>query len=275
VSEEIIPIHVQRALRYLALLNRNGAEPTVRQLDAFAVNPVPVRLAAETFNIMSRMLKDEPLAVSGYMQRLGWLRVGDGDGVRLTRLGFLVATALAEGDTHGSTVGPDTTVLDLADTVLAPDDPETFERFTRAVSETGEALLADPYFKANTIGWVLASTKINRVLMSEKGAASRGEKGIVAARLAAADVGHRIEVRITASPEFHDRALLATKGSVWLLGTSLNGVGRHLSALVRPDRECWPLYRSRLEALWEAAETLTPQPIVESATAVSLPPVST
>jgi hypothetical protein len=52
---------------------------------------------------------------------------------------------------------------------------------------------------------------------------------------------------------------------VWLLGTSLNGVGRHLSSLVRLDAYCWPIYRQRMDAWWSTADPIAPQPIIEPA----------
>jgi hypothetical protein len=123
--------------------------------------------------------------------------------------------------------------------------------------------------KAGTIGWVLNSTKITRILLSESGARSKGEEGIIASRLAAPDVGTRIEVRVSPAQEFHDRAIVADKGDVLLLGTSLNGVGKHLSTLVRPDRECWPVYRKRIDGLWNAARVIAPQPIIAASTAAA------
>jgi hypothetical protein len=260
VSDEVIPDHVRRTLVYLALLNANGYQPTVRELDAFAVGDQPIRVTGRAF-FNFEMTRTTLLMVSGYMQRLGWISVHEEDKVQLTPLGFALAKAVGPAGANAFTSGPATAVLDMAAAVLSPDDPETFERFTRAVAGAGDAMLADPYFKGSTIGWVQTSTTISRVLMSEKGA-GKGEEGIIAARLAAGDVAGRIEVRISAAPEFHDRAVVGQQGEVWVLGTSLNGVGKHLSVLTRPDRECWPIYRKRLEDLWRDARVIAPQPIV-------------
>ncbi|WP_153040555.1 hypothetical protein [Actinoplanes sp. TFC3] len=262
MSDDVFPTHVKRSLRYLALLNAQGIEPTVDQLDAFALHPTPVKKSSYSLVSAIALGEEKLLPVSGYMQRLGWLRLGERSGVRLTSLGSALAHAL-EDQSGRTRSGPDTTVLDLTDAVLTPDDPETFERFTRVVSEAGEAVLADPYFKASTIGWVLASTNISRILMSDRGALRGGERGVIAARLAAPDIENKIEVRMTSSTAFHDRALVAKSGEVWLLGTSLNGVGRHLSSLVRPDREVGSIYRKRIESLWDSASVIEPQPIVE------------
>ena len=170
----------------------------------------------------------------------------------MTRLGNAMAASFGGGAIIAS-AKPDSTVLDLADAVLEPGDSDAFERFARIVAELGPATLCDPYFKASSISWVLRSTQINRVLLTKSGA--RRERVPIAARLAGGDADGKLEVRVTDADDAHDRALVAASGDVWLLGTSLNGVGRHLSALVRPDPECWPIYRSRIEGWWKHVMT--------------------
>lgn len=258
MSIDLVPDHVWRAVRYLALLNANGVEPTDDDLDAFALAPQPLenvdllRVDSLTFRFQRR----KPVAT--YLRRIGWTTHG-AKGVRLTQLGGAMAASFGSKSAKASQ--PDSTVLDLADAVLEPGDPDAFERFARIVAELGTATLCDPYFKASSITWVLRSTQINRVLLTKSGA--RQERIPIAARLAGSDVDGKLEVRVTEANDVHDRALVATSGDVWLLGTSLNGVGRHLSSLVRPDPECWPIYRQRIEGWWKAASPIEPQPITD------------
>jgi hypothetical protein len=69
-----------------------------------------------------------------------------------------------------------------------------------------------------------------------------------------------LEVREINSPELHDRCLIHADGTLKLLGASVNGVGRNLTAVITPDADAMRVYRDRYEKLWSDATVVVPQP---------------
>lgn len=60
-------------------------------------------------------------------------------------------------------------------------------------------------------------------------------------------------------PELHHRCVIGANGDVRLLGSSVNGVGRNLTAIMKPDPDVARFYRDRCEALWDNATVVEPQ----------------
>lgn len=79
--------------------------------------------------------------------------------------------------------------------------------------------------------------------------------------LATVPNGSDVEVRHTNDPGLHDRCVVGETGSVQLLGSSVTGVGKHLTAVITPADDIAQVYRQKYEALWKDAEIVTPQPV--------------
>ncbi len=107
---------------------------------------------------------------------------------------------------------------------------------------------------------ILLSTQLTRLLVSGKH--NEKELGALRTYLASGSLSRQIEVR--SSTELHDRVLLADEGDVLTIGTSLNGVGRTTTVMTpipTPAREALAEEYARL---WEDADLVGPEPVVES-----------
>ncbi len=174
------------------------------------------------------------------------------EGMRLTAKGRAVLRLSgADEQLHEAS---DPVVTDVA---LSPDDPLVYTVLTRRLAAAGEGLLVDPYFKAENLRWILEATSIRRVLISKK--ASAKERPIIAVALGTLPNGQNVEVRATGDKNLHDRRIVAADGSVQLIGTSINSIGRHETAMVTPEPSIAKAYRDSSENLWAAAEIIEPQ----------------
>ena len=72
----------------------------------------------------------------------------------------------------------------------------------------------------------------------------------------------RLEVRVTSSDEFHDRAVVAADKSLLILGTSLTGIGKHASTVVKLGPVPGNALRRQLEKLWASATPVEPKGIM-------------
>jgi len=63
----------------------------------------------------------------------------------------------------------------------------------------------------------------------------------------------RLEVRVSSSEECHDRAVVAADNSLLILGTSLTGIGKHGTTIVKLGPVPGDALRQQLESLWSAA----------------------
>ena len=111
-------------------------------------------------------------------------------------------------------------------------------------------MLVDSYFKPEQVPWLTSATSIRRVLISGRHRRAAEDLKRMSVALGTVPGASALEVRSTTSPELHDRCLISSDGSVQLLGSSLNGVDKHLTALITPDVEVGKLYRDRYERLW-------------------------
>jgi hypothetical protein len=141
--------------------------------------------------------------------------------------------------------------------VLRPDDPFVYIELTRAISEAGAALLVDPYFKADMLGWLYNATQVTQLLLSSARGAQAREAELIALFLdgiqETPNVG-RIEIRATDSPVLHDRCIVREDGGVLLLGTSITGIGRHLSTIIPMPATGAVAMRAAIDKIWQAAE---------------------
>jgi hypothetical protein len=136
-----------------------------------------------------------------------------------------------------------------------------YSQMTRTIAAANEALLVDPYFKSDMLPWLHDGTRVTRLLMAK----SQGtEVELVALMLhemrETANAG-RVEVRATESSELHDRVIVPAEGSVLYLGTSITGIGRHLSTIVPLPAVAGNAIRSEVERLWGESEPVSPRPV--------------
>ncbi|KQV10109.1 MULTISPECIES: hypothetical protein [unclassified Kitasatospora] len=69
----------------------------------------------------------------------------------------------------------------------------------------------------------------------------------------------RIEVRASTDPALHDRCIIGDDQQVQLLGSSVTGVGKHLTAVISPPGDIAQAYRQKYEKIWRDAQQINPQ----------------
>jgi hypothetical protein len=120
---------------------------------------------------------------------------------------------------------------------------------TRVVANAGAGMLVDAYFEAEFVPWLVESTTLRRVLISSRYPSAEGDLARMVVALATVSNAGSLEVRATNSRELHDRCLIRADGTLQLLGSSVNGVGRNIHrtgpAPVRPPHQAAPSSRSR------------------------------
>jgi hypothetical protein len=150
-SKELVPRHVHRALAYVRLLNQQGVDPSLEDVNQFACTRAPEGDRREFAVTAAMGLLGLPLStrpaepVTGYMLSVGWAEAPD-DRIHLTTLGHAVLRGLDLDTELGAPTDPEDAV---ADVVLEPDDALALVRLTRVMARAGAGLLADPYFKRN------------------------------------------------------------------------------------------------------------------------------
>jgi hypothetical protein len=254
--------HVLRTLWYIDLLARQGQPLTAKGIDRFAQS-IPPRDARRAslfsdyswmFNEAGRVVR-RPEPVAEYLIGVGWIAVSDGQ-ARLTNIGRAVLAASSQREAQLEAEDPE-----VADIALDPQDPLVYVQLTRRLQKAGHGLLVDAYFKAESLVWLIESTNLRRVLISSRHQKAEKDRQTIAVALATVQNGSDVEVRHTEDPALHDRCVVGANGDVQLLGSSVNGVGKHLTAVITPSPDIASVYRKKYEALWQSAEVVEPQPV--------------
>lgn len=252
-----IPAHLVRALAYVNLANLGGGAPTRADLDAFAQDEVPAPGRRMSFYDYATSGLHKAIYRSGsyefgepvaeYMVALGWLEEGHDGGLQVTALGRAVL--------HGFELAETESAADAL-TVIFPEDPLHYAALTRAIASAGAGLLFDPYFKPDMLPWLGSSTTIRRVLVLEatRNNKEKEEQKLFPMYLGGLEEAAGIEVRITSSETFHDRGVLHEDDQVSLIGTSLTGIGKHVTTIIPLPQEAGEPVREHIEALWSAAQ---------------------
>ena len=151
-------------------------------------------------------------------------------------------------------------IEDLGAVILSPDDPLKYQLLTRAFAVVGAGLLVDPYFKPGHLDWLASSTTVARVLVGSSGSQPKSNRELpfVLGRLGTGTRGS-VEIRVTEDSTLHDRVVVHEDGSVSMLGSSLTGIGQHLTAIVPLPPEAAVAYREHVERLWVAAAVVEPR----------------
>src|SRR3954447_8245416 len=99
---------------------------------------------------------------------------------------------------------------------------------------------------------LMNTTEVSRVLT---GSGDKGKAAGLTTLLKGMEMERPFEIRKTDS--FHDRFVLPNSGPVWMLGTSMTGLGRRLALMVEiEDETVSAMLRERFEQAWEAADVV-------------------
>ena len=260
-------MHAYRALLYVERLDLAEVRPTVAQVEALARTdgPLPARyenalmaITRSLSNLNSSYKFADAEPVVSYLIRLGWLASAGSDPsspVELTELGRALLVGLrmdAPGQLHER---EHATAM-----VLDPNNPIVYLELTRGVSQAGAGVLVDPYFKADMMEWLINATPVTRLLLDgRKGELTKVELALDGLKdVAGAD---RLEVRASSSDTFHDRCLVHADGTVRLLGTSVTGVGRHLTTITPLPLVATAVLVKHINKLWDKAQVVEGKPL--------------
>jgi hypothetical protein len=266
---ELIPQHAHRALLYIERLNSVGVRPTSAHVELFATSTgpreaqydSPLTRSLQTFAsqiAMASVLVRAAEPVVAWLVRLAWVEESDDTRLTLTDVGRAFLAAMREKPPEWSAES-----ASAAAVVLRPDDPFVYSQLTRTIDSAGEALLVDPYFKADMLPWLHDATRVSRLLMSrEHGQAREVQKAaLVLYEMRETANAGRVEVRATNAPELHDRCVIPPSGAVLFLGTSITGIGLHLSTIVPMPTVAGDALRKELERVWDSADPVEPLPL--------------
>ncbi|MTD55712.1 hypothetical protein [Amycolatopsis pithecellobii] len=242
-------------------MNDQGHEPRRTEVDQFATTspPRPAVYGYQGFSVpgVAALIRHTPVLdadlVVGYLEKMLWVEQSDDFRIRITPLGRKLLRAVEAERPEDL---PEPTV---ADVVLEPTDPLAWVNLTGVVARAGAGLLVDGYFKVESIQWLLSATTMRRVLVSSRHRTAKGDLAAMSIALATIPNANELEIRHTANPEMHDRCVISPDGQVQLLGSSINGVGKHLTTVIAPEEKVMNIYRKRYEQLWGEAELVTPQ----------------
>jgi hypothetical protein len=256
-----------RLLAYISAATRRGATLSPDNLEAYARSPFRrMRNTTSPFQNFFENLtgKSEPLETwTQYLERVGWVKVVS-DSVKLSPLGHAILADL-------SAPKLDVANEDASEVILDPSDPFAYVRVIGALSDVGEGLLVDPYFRFDQLETVVEHTQMRRILTSKKiGAPAISQ---LALALAVYDEPQRPEVRV--ANELHDRFAISEGDKVIAIGTSLNSVGKNLSIVVPLASIAGNAIRRSHEDLWASASVLEPKKPTPQVTETADQPIAT
>ncbi|MGW4651346.1 hypothetical protein [Kitasatospora sp. NPDC004289] len=248
-----LPEHVIRTLWYIDTMEQQRFQLQLADVDVFARTRVPRDIDRTIYGFLdSGLVTRSPEAVGLYMRKVGWIHLDNESYVSITPLGKAVLAACGEeADVEGSG-------SEVSDVTLDPTDPLVYVHLTRRLSRAGAGLLIDPYFKAESLPFLVDSTSLRRVLISGS-SKTKKDRDAMAVALATVPNASDVEVRHIEDPAMHDRCVIGQDNRVQLLGSSLNGVGKHHTAVISPQPDIAETYRKKYEALWSKAAVLAPQ----------------
>ena len=271
---ELLPRYAHRTLLYVEKLNNVGVQPRAEDVEIFAVSDQPLEAQykssfMEGLTAFSKVLASmstkvanaEP--VTDWLVRMHWLTT-DGGRLAVSDLGAALIAALRRSPPEWSPEREGAGAV-----VLRPDDPFVYSELTRTISAVGAALLVDPYFKADMLEWLHNATQVTHLLLSaEKREQAREVEfiGLYLDGMRESPNAGRVEIRATKSPKLHDRCILQKDGGVLLLGTSITGIGRHLSTIIPMPATASIAMHEEIDKLWESAELVEAQKIRRAGT---------
>jgi hypothetical protein len=227
---EIISQYSHRVLAFLVGVEDQGHCPTAPEVDAWAKGPDPWTKTSHPFlqgldpdqlfgGLFSRTVETE--SASSWLVRVKLAKRIDSR-LSATALGRALLAAANERE-QALESSPTIAV------VLKQDDEFALATVMAKIADVGPAALIDPYLGAEQYFGLVRHTSVKRIITADKG--GDRVKALSAGRAYLGQAGEAVEIRLTNA--FHDRYVIPEKGLIWMLGTSLNGVGKRTSMMVQ------------------------------------------
>jgi hypothetical protein len=187
-----------------------------------------------------------------HLLRLEWIEANGLGGLALTGLGrALLRSAQVSSDDQES----------LGTVVLGSEDPLAYGKLLGHIAESGEALVVDPYLRANQLLELLLHTNCMRLLVGS---------GLKSSDLTEMKVllntwGERpgVQLRQAARGAIHDRYIVGDLG-VHMIGASINGIaaGSATTVLIPLRDAAADAIHTLCDEWWDAAELLAVSPCI-------------
>lgn len=242
------------ASSYFEKINRDLAKTmeVINRQVTHSFKPIMPQLAAlsgiwESERAVEERDPDEVLIEQ--LKRLHWIEPSaTGAGLVLTALG----RALLRQDTDQAT--------DAEIAVLDGDDPLAWGSLIGTIADVGACLIVDPYLKPDQFLDVAGFTGATRVILTRP----KKESEKVAWQMYQTLPGMDIIIRFADRGLLHDRYIVG-ENHVYLLGCSLNGVGRKPTTLVPVSGPAADRIREITDGWWEAALPVGDPPMGQAA----------
>lgn len=253
-----------QVLNYIAAMQRQGIVLTAGDVNAYAARAERkprggwADMEATWLQNVQGKVRELPLA---WLFRVRWIDLhgptddfDDEDRVTITDIGKAALRALDESAADRAPASS-TVVLDA-------EDPIALAKVIEQIMGMGPTALIDRYFGHDVFLAAAQRTKIERILTGP-----RSEKRIAGLQQALADVAidRPFEVRVDDEDRYHDRFIIPDSGSIWALGTSMNGVGARLSVMTEIKGPAADAIRRDFEDAWNSGRSLKPSPLIEEA----------
>jgi hypothetical protein len=228
--------------RALADILRDSVQPTLRALGASVSDALDVQ--EEIVHASPGTPGTPPESIAAWLARLGWLNVAEG-AVAMTKLGRAVLAHLDQESLEDEI--PVGIVLNQGDELAEA-------RVISHIASLGPCAVIDRFFSIDSLLQVAHLTQVGAVLV---GSTDKAKLAGLETSLPKLRLDRDFEIR--KCDVFHDRFVIPDTGPVWLLGTSLSGLGRRLSMMVElADESLSEVIRSEFHRVWSDAEPLTP-----------------
>lgn len=267
---EIINESSHRILAYLIGLEGQAYHPTADELNAYARSSdqlttvsIPA-FVAQYANLIPDYLRQttETETAGQWVLRLKLAAMQD-KRFHSTHLGRALLAAVDEREL----------VLEsspMIAIVLKQDDDFALATVMAKIAEVGAAVLIDPYLRMDGFIQLAQHTAVTRIITGPD--KKDGRLQALSAGLAAVgQIGTVPEIRV--AEVFHDRYVIPDASPIWMLGTSLNGVGNKTSTMVQvADNPAGLAIRGAFQEAWAkatpiAAFVAAQQPAVQAAKA--------
>ena len=236
---------VHRVLSYMAELEKHGYSPTSEDIKRYASNPY----RSSDLNIIRHFSEIGKQSVVNYLEEMCWIEGEDENaiGVRLSFLGRTVLKALDEEQEKAKP--PEMVVLDDG-------NPLSYARLIREISRLGECMIADPYFRLESLQDVVAHTPCTRLLTSKQIGDKELDGLAIAVRDLSAEGNRVVDARVSSDREFHDRFAIPLAGPVLFVGVSFGGIRKNFSIMGKINEPIASMIREKYEAFWASSNHL-------------------
>jgi len=242
---DIADKRVHRVLSYIAKLGKRGYSPNPGDIQRYASNPY----RSSDLSIMRHVSEFGKQPVVNYLEEMGWIEGGDDNatGVRLSALGRTVLKALDEEQEEAKP--PEMVVLDDR-------SPLSYARLIREVSRLGECMIADPYFRLESLQDVVAHTACTRLLTSKQIGDEELDGLAMALKDLSVEANRMVDARVSSDREFHDRFAIPLAGPVLFVGVSFGGIRKNFSIMGKINEPIASMIREKYEAFWASSNHL-------------------